>query len=308
MLDPRQPEEPEELALQKEDERALAAALARLPAPEREPLVAHDVEGVTTAALAERLGTTPGALAVRLSRARARLRVEYLLTLRRAELPSPKCKRVLLTLSTGLKRDQLALGAGEHLVGCPTCASLSQPLLHRRRTLAMIWPLVGVEALARWLRRAARSHPRPTAAVAFSAVVLVAVAVMALRPDDRPDPTLWVEASSPIPLSGAEPMAPHAGKVVVARGVRVQSVADPAGFWVGGAPAERVWVDVHDNAEPPRLTAGQRVSFRGTVVANTPETLETAGRSSPGDRAQLEQQGFHIDIAGDTLQPISSRE
>ncbi len=92
MVDPRQPEDPEERALQEEDRRALADALERLPALERRFLLAHDVEGVETAVLAERSGTTPGAVAVRLSRARARLRVEYLLALRRVELPTSGCR------------------------------------------------------------------------------------------------------------------------------------------------------------------------------------------------------------------------
>lgn len=106
MVDPRQPEDPEERALQEEDRRALADALERLPALERRFLLAHDVEGVETAVLAERSGTTPGAVAVRLSRARARLRVEYLLALRRVELPTLGCRAALLAISAGDKRQQ----------------------------------------------------------------------------------------------------------------------------------------------------------------------------------------------------------
>ena len=52
MVDPRQPEDPEERALQEEDRHALAGALDRLPALERQFLLAHDVEGIATAVLA----------------------------------------------------------------------------------------------------------------------------------------------------------------------------------------------------------------------------------------------------------------
>ncbi len=300
LADLHQPADPEARALEEEDRRTLAAALARLPAQERESLVAHDVEGVDTAALAERLGTTPGAVATRLSRARARLRVEYLLALRRVELPSPMCKPVLLALSGGLKRDQRALGAGEHLIKCPTCSALSDPLVERRRPLAVLWPLLGLDHLFRWLRRTARAHPAPAAAA--TAVTVAVLAVVVLQPDEPPPPTLIVRATRPIPLSGSQPLAPHTGKTVEARGVRVQSVPEPRGFWVGSSQSERVWVDLHEQGDlSPPLTAGERVTFVGILVANTPETLDRAARAGSADRAQLEQQGYHVDVVDQTL-------
>lgn len=305
MLDPSEPEDPEERALRDEDRLALVAALERLSGPERESLVAHDVEGVGTEALAQRFGTTPGALAVRLTRARARLRVEYLLALRRVELPTPVCKRVLLSLSSGVKRDQRAVRAGEHLAGCPTCAALSEPLIQRRRGLAVVWPFLGLDALARRLRRVARAHPAPATAVVVAGVVVGVWAFIAFTGRDAPEGTLFVEGGPPIALAGGDPLGPHAGRVVVARGAPVQSVPDARGFWLGPSAAERVWDDVHQQPEPPRLAVGQRVSFRGRVVANTPETLETAGRSSPADRAHLERQRHHVDVEGGTLRSTS---
>ena len=304
MLDVRQPEDPEERALQEEERRAVATALQRLPAGDRQSLIAHDAEGVGTGALADRLGTTPAAMAVRLSRARARLRVEYLLALRRVELPKASCKRVLLAISAGDKRQQRSLGAGEHLLACPECAELSGPLVHRRRPLAVLWPFLGLDHFARWLRRTARQHPAPTAAASVAAGVLAIVAVIALPGRDPPRPALVVQAGSPIPLSGNEPLAPYAGMTVEARGVQVQSVVEPRGFWVGSSPTERAWVDVHDQTAPPQqLVPGQRISFQGRVVANTPETLERAGGGGPGDRADLERRGYHVDVEGGTVQP-----
>lgn len=303
MLDPRQGEDPEERVLQDEERRAVAAALQRLPPAERQPLIAHDVEGVETAALARRMGTTPAAMAVRLSRSRARLRVEYLLALRRVELPTASCKRVLLAISAGDTRQQRASGAGEHLVACPECAALSEPLVHRRRPLAGLWPFLGLDHLARWLRRTARQHPAPTAVAGLTAGVIAVVAIVASLGDDPPRPVLFVQSGSSIPLTGDEPMAPYAEMTVEARGAPVQSVVESSGFWVGNSRAERVWADVHDETGiAPRLVPGQRISFQGRLVANTPETLERAGRGGAADRAQLERQGHHVDVEGGTIQ------
>ena len=308
MLDPRQPEDPAARALEDEDRRALAIALERLPGPERESLLAHDVEGVQTAALAERSGTTPGAVAARLARARARLRVEYLLALRRLELPTESCKPVLLAVSAGDKRKQRALGAGEHLLTCPECGGLSEPLVRRRRPLAALWPFLGLDHLVRWLRRSVREHPAPTAVAGVAAAAVGVWAVVAFT-GGEPPPELFVRARASIPLSGAEPMAPHAGMTVEARGVPVQSVVHPRGFWVGSSPAERVWVDVQDDSGTvPELAPDQRINFEGTLVANTAETLERAGRGGAEDRAQLERQGHHIDVAGGTIQRTAGRD
>lgn len=302
MLDPRQPEDPGERALREEERRAVAAALERLPAADREPLVAHDVDGIEMKALAEQSGTTPGAMAVRLSRARARLRVEYLLALRRVELPTGSCKRVLLAVSTGDKRQQRTSAAGEHLLVCEPCAVLSEPLVRRRRPLAVLWPFLGLDHLARWLRRNARQHPAPTAAAGVATVAVAVWAAVALV-GDGPAPTLFVEAGSSLPLSGNEPMAPHAGKRVEARGARVQSVVAPTRFWVGESREERFWVEVDDSAAPPpRLVPGQRISFHGKLTANHAETLARAG-GAPADRAQLERQGYHIDVSAEAIQP-----
>lgn len=302
MLDPRLPDDPGEHALREEERRAVAAALERLPEAEREPLLAHDVDGIEMKALAEHAGTTPGAMAVRLSRTRARLRVEYLLALRRVELPTRSCKRVLLAISAGDKRQQRSSAAGEHLLVCEPCAALSEPLLRRRRPLAALWPFLGLDHLARWLRRSGRQHPAPTAAAGVATVAVAVWAAVALVGDEAA-PTLFVQAGSSVPLSGKEPMAPHADKTVEARGARVQSVVAPTRFWVGESREERVWVEVDDSAAPPpRLVPGQRVSFHGKLTANHARTLDPVG-AAPADRAQLERQGYHIDVSAEAIHP-----
>ncbi len=73
---------------------------------------------------------------------------------------------------------------------------------------------------------------------------------------------------------------------------------------MGNSESERVWVDVHDQTEPPPLAPGQRITFQGILVANTPETLERAGGGGAGDRAQLERQGYHVDVPSDTIRTV----
>ena len=137
LIDLREPVLPEEEALRREESRAITAALRRLPRHDQEALLAHEVEGTDTATLAASQESTPGAVAAHLSRARAKLRVEYLLELEQAEPPTARCRPVLLALSAGDQRRQRDLDAGGHLLACTWCARLSEPLLDRRRTASV---------------------------------------------------------------------------------------------------------------------------------------------------------------------------
>jgi RNA polymerase sigma factor (sigma-70 family) len=137
LIDLREPMLPEEETLRREERQAIATALARLPQQDQEALVAHDVEGMDTATLASSRDSTPGAVAAQLSRARAKLRVEYLLELEQAEPPTARCRPVLLALSAGDRRRQRDLDAGGHLLACSWCARLSEPLLDRRKTASV---------------------------------------------------------------------------------------------------------------------------------------------------------------------------
>ena len=125
-------ERPEDGLLRDEQKAAVQAALARLTPPERDLLLAHELKGEGTALLAAGVGSTPGAVAARLSRTRAKLRVEYLLAGERAEPPTDRCRPVLMALSAGDRRRQHELDAGGHLLACDFCARLSGPLLDRR--------------------------------------------------------------------------------------------------------------------------------------------------------------------------------
>jgi len=136
LVDVTAPRRPEEDVLQREESSAVAIALAQLSERERDTLVAHELDGEGTASLAATLGSTPGAVAVALSRARAKLRVEYLLALEATAPPSPRCRPVLLSLSAGDRRRQRELDTGGHLLECGYCAAVSQPLLEQGRATA----------------------------------------------------------------------------------------------------------------------------------------------------------------------------
>lgn len=123
---------PDEDLLEREEREAVSRAIAALPARERQALIAHEVAGQDTVSLAGETGSTKGAVAAQLNRARARLRVEYLLSLEKAELPTDRCRAVLLAISGGDRRRQREVEAARHLFECDVCARLSEPLLHRR--------------------------------------------------------------------------------------------------------------------------------------------------------------------------------
>jgi RNA polymerase sigma factor (sigma-70 family) len=131
LLDRRTPPAPDDHVVEREELDALRAALQRLEPAERAVLLGHEVDGRATASIAADVGATAGAVAARLSRSRAKLRVEYLLELA-GDPPTPRCRPVLLSLSGGDRRRQAELEAGYHLLDCDFCADLGESLFDRR--------------------------------------------------------------------------------------------------------------------------------------------------------------------------------
>ena len=78
LLEQPDPGGPEQLVLDNEETNAMAAALERLDADDRELLLRHEAEGIDLATLAEEAHVSTGAIAMRLARARAELRLEFL--------------------------------------------------------------------------------------------------------------------------------------------------------------------------------------------------------------------------------------
>jgi RNA polymerase sigma factor (sigma-70 family) len=323
LVDPSEPERPEDAALRNEEAAAVEAALAGLPDHEREAVVAHEVHGVDTATLAEARSSTPGAVGVQLARTRARLRLDYLLALRRVELPTARCRPVLLALSAGDRRRQLALDAGGHLMQCPTCASLSRPLVERRRSIAVLLPLLALWWLWRRIQAWARRRPVMASVTAVSAVAvtgLVLVPPLVERDQaPRPAPTtttlpppaaapgpggggsgvrLVVPGRSLLPVPGREVLARHAGQRV--RGVHVpaRGVYADEGFWAGTGSGDQLWVRLVGRGESPfRVRSGQRASFTGRLVPNPPGFAQRAGIVPAEGAALVERQGHHIEVA-----------
>lgn len=107
-------------------------AIERLPAPDREMLLAHEVRGAGTAELAAGQRSTPGAVAAHLNRARARLRIEYLIADHGSDPPTDRCRPVLYALSIGDRRRQRELDTSGHVLACDYCLAISRALFERR--------------------------------------------------------------------------------------------------------------------------------------------------------------------------------
>lgn len=128
LLDPGDGQTPDQHALAGEDQEAMARALESFTEDERTLLMAHEAEGRTLESLARQRGFTAGALAARVHRLRARLRVEYLVALE-GEPPTDRCRTVLVAFSIRDRRRQREADAEMHLLECDFCARVSQPLL-----------------------------------------------------------------------------------------------------------------------------------------------------------------------------------
>jgi RNA polymerase sigma factor (sigma-70 family) len=315
LVDLAEPNRPDERALRQEEARAVAEGMARLPARDRSTLVANEVEGADTATLAAELGSTPGAVAAQLARARAKLRVNYLLAFRGVDLPTDRCRSVLNALSAGDRRRQRALDAGGHLLDCQVCASLSEPLTERRRALAGFLPL-GLFKPLEGLRAWVRNHPAQATAGTGAVVGAALLAAQLLGGDPPPQPpvaaptttvipgdlTLTSQGRAILPLTGRPPLSRYAGDPVRAQGVRVQQVAADEGFWVGTSPRDRVWVQLTGTRESrPRVQRGDRVSFTGRMVEHQPGLARRVGVTASEGAGLLDQQGYHVEVRADRL-------
>jgi serine/threonine-protein kinase RsbT len=159
-----------------EERSTVTAALAKLPAEERDLLVAHEVQGRSTATIAAGRGTTPGAVAARLYRARANLRVEYLLVAERIDPPTDRCRPVLRAMSNANRRRQDELDASGHLLECEACARLTS-LLFERRDAQEVEGLVRVSVTRDADVVEARQQSRAVAAeIGFTATDLTLIA------------------------------------------------------------------------------------------------------------------------------------
>ena len=321
LVDPAQVPRPDDVVLQSEERRALRNALADLPRAQRKVLLSHILDDEPMAALAASTGTSSGSLAAQLARTRARLRVDYVLALRGIELPTARCRPVLLAISAADTRRQNALRAGHHLLTCPACSSVSEPLLRRRSALAALLPWwLGLGPAIGWLRRMIRTSPGTSAAAAGTVTIAsglaVFVAVQSPAPpatDHTPTPAATATATRPpgirvgqlIRISDGLPLLPLpsdlralTGDSVRARAVPVWTVNADEGFWIGDAKRGRIWVHLtHTGRESkPTVRAEDVVSFVGRVVRNSPGFAREVGVRSKEGAAELTRQGVHLSV------------
>lgn len=306
-LDAAEPERPDDVLLAGEARAAMTAALARLSDQERRDILAYYSDASSPAGAQAR--ESRGALRVRMARTRAKLRLEYLLAFRHVELPSPACRSVLLAISAGDTRRQRELGAGQHLLDCATCATLSEPLDRRSVALTAI-AIPG--ALAAWAAGKARAHPVHAAVsvAAGSAVVAAAAVVGSQAASPGPAAPAHVPVSSaPVAVisqlsvagravSDAEAqrsLRPLIGRTATATGVTVEAAVTRNGFWVGSSRG-RIWVQLTGPLRPLQIRAGDRVRFTGTLTGNASSYPAQAGLHG-SDAALLARQGAHLTVS-----------
>jgi RNA polymerase sigma factor (sigma-70 family) len=298
LFDPREPDRPDESVLRAEDNEAVAAALAHLSVEDRRLVVEHDAWGTPTAALGRASGRSPGAVATRLARLRAELRLDYGLALRRTTLPTDRCRSVLLAISAHDRKRQRAVDAAAHLVECDVCASLSEPLLSRSRVLA---PAIVTWQAVKQLASTARAHPAQAAVATTVTAAAVAgglwLADSPPPPPERSRPALVVEGEPVFSATGRPRLARHEGGRVRASGVNVLTVPSDEGFWVGRGKDRRVWVLLRGGGESPfEVTPGQALDFVGRIRRNSPHLLRRL-QLGPGEgSADLRRQGYHITV------------
>ena len=292
----------------------MAAALAHLPEEDRARLVAHEVDGMPVEAFTLP-ATSTGTARVRLARSRAKLRVEYLLALRGIEPPTTRCRPALLALAGGDRARQQTRRQGAICWSAPPAASLSEPLVERRRGLAVLVPLVAFRRLV----HLTRSHPVTSGLAAAAAAGAVAVGVAAATAGSPP-PAIPAPSVPPVPATvraappttpgppatltvdgralpnGGDSLLGFVGHRVVARRAVVVAVATHNGFWVGSAPLARVWVELVGPLRPLRVMVGEHVSFVAPLVAQPAGYAASTGVDAAEGGALLGAEGAHLAV------------
>ncbi len=322
LADARAPEAADESALVGEEAEALRIALNRVRPEDRRLLTAHHVGGTPTAQLATGLGVSGLAVRLRLARARAELRVEYVLALRRCRLPTPACRPVLIALSSGDRRSQDRLDAASHLLECPVCSELADPITARRRPVAAI----GAFLAGWWARLGRGGHVGVAAGTTAAVVVASVVAATTLRGGGQTDaapvrstasPTTAAPTTAAPTTAGAPPRLSVGGRAVPsdparlrAQAGRVQATAVPVlavpadeGFWVAADGGGRVWVQLTVPGESrPAIRPGSTVTFVGALVAHDAAFPARVGVDDAEGAGELARQGRHIEVAADAVQ------
>jgi RNA polymerase sigma factor (sigma-70 family) len=266
--------DPEQHMIDSEQTAALASAMRRIDPDERDLLVRHEVTGTDLATLADEVSVSRGAIAMRLARARANLRLEFLLVFRRLSLPTERCRQVLLALAAGDRRRQAQLEAGEHVASCPVCTSLVGPMTERDRRVAA-WLLVPLGNAARRVRRALHGRWLHVAGA-----VLVAAGtgglLLLVTTDRPPDESTGAATTRPVTTTAGPAAAAPPPTTTTQPTTTVTPTTVPA-------PAA---------APPPPAPAADPSSPAPTVTA-PPTAATTATTTCPAPRPLAE-----VDVSG----------
>jgi hypothetical protein len=230
------------------------------------------------------------------------------MALRKAEPPTSRCRSVLIALSGGDRRRQLALKAGDHLLECSYCAELSEPLIERRSSLAGIAPFAAFGKFLQVVRQAAHSGK---VQATLGATTVAAVGIAAAMASHQPSPAPPHHKGPPRSLSRlttekgvnlmqmprAGDLKRYAGSAVEARGITVASVPADEGFWIEAGAGDRLWVQMrHPDESKVHVQAGDRVSFHGRIVDNDPHFSRRVGLSAAEGASKLTRTGYHITV------------
>ncbi len=317
-VEPILPAESAEVALLSQEERyALLSALRKLGNEDRALIYAHHVEGVGIGELAEEADKSTGSIALRLARARAVLRLDYLLAFRHQDLPTKTCRSILLALSSADQRRQFALGAAEHMEGCTVCSELAPTLLKRDRGMTVIAP-VGLMIYA--VRKAVtevRQHPiHATAGGAVIAAGVVTTVWLTSPPPATPtnsvaapplttapapanpcEGVMSIGGRTPDPSAGAVPASE--GDRLTARGAAVANVPIRKGFWLACGKYQ-LWVELRSSSTlPPQV--GQKVNLDGVIERHVGGYAKSQGLGNGVSAERLDNAAYHGVVAGFTV-------
>ena len=273
LLDDEGSDDPAQATLDKEESDAMTSALSQLDPAERALLMRHEVSGTDLATLAGEANVTSGAIAMRLARAWANLRLEFLLAFRRMKSPTNHCRPVLLAFAVGDRRRQAQLDADEHVRTCSACTQLVGPMTQRDRRIAG-WLLIPVvEGLRRgW--RALRSHPVHAASTALILAGTGALFVAVRSPNDEAAPATVV---APAATATAPRAVPVASTTMAPTPSAAPSSATPS---VGRTPTP-ARASPTAPAPEPTAPAPARASPTAAAPAPAPPTAPAPPETSP---------------------------
>lgn len=329
LVDLTQPDGPDAQALRNEEAETVRRALAAMDPADRDLLEAHHVDDTAIPTIARQTGRSEMATRLRLSRARARLRVDYTLAREGTDLPTNRCRAVLVALSSGDRRAQARLDADAHVESCPACAPLVAPATGQYR------PAIGfLPAIAFWWKGLSSTARRALSVGSAASVATVVVVVALVVPADEPAPevaaptttapattttttttTPTTAATTPPPVPGrvrvpdgplpSSPteMAGATGQTVEARSVPVLAVPVDEGFWIEADDGGRIWVQLvgRSDESPIEIEAGAPVTFTGRVVGHGSPFAGSVGLAPEQGADELTTQAHHLEVATDAI-------